>query len=170
MERKDAITFQGSPLTLIGNEVKVSDKAEDFTAVNGKLEPVSLSSFDGKILLISSVPSLDTPVCDSQTRKFNEKAANLSDKVKVLTISMDLPFAQNRFCSTAGINNLEILSDYKDADFGTKYGLLIKELRLLSRAVIVVDENGKISYIQVVREITNEPDYEKAIDAVKKLL
>jgi thiol peroxidase len=169
-ERTDVITFQGGGLTLVGNEVKVGDKAPEFTVLGNDLSPVAFSSYAGKVVVISAVPSLDTPVCDTQTRRFNEEAAKLGDDVVILTISMDLPFAQARWCGAAGIENVVTLSDHKDADFAEKFGLMIKELRLLTRAVFVVGKDGTVSYAQVVPEVTDEPDYEAALQAVKGLV
>ncbi|MGA1862576.1 thiol peroxidase [Deferribacter thermophilus] len=160
MERTGLITMKGNPITLVGNEVKVGDKAPDFTVLDMALSPKSLSDYKGKLKIISVTPSLDTPVCDMQMRTFNEKASKYKDAV-VLNISMDLPFAIKRFCTTAGIENVEGLSDYKDADFGQKYGLLIKELRLLARAVLVIDKDDNIIYYELVKEVTDHPDYDK---------
>jgi thiol peroxidase len=167
-ERKDVVKFQGSPLTLVGTELKVGDKAPDAEVLANDLSPVKLSGFGGKICVICTVPSLDTPVCDIQTRKFNEQAASLGDDVVVLTISMDLPFAQQRWCGAANVENVQTLSDHLNAEFGTAYGILIKELRLLARTVFVVDKEGIIRYIDIVDEVTNEPDYEAALFAVKE--
>ena len=169
-ERTGMITMKGGPLTLIGEEVKVGDPAPDVEVLDNGLSPVKLSSFSGKICVISSVPSLDTPVCDMETRRFNEEAGKLGADVAILTISMDLPFAQKRWCGAAGVDKLTTLSDHRDAAFGEAYGVLIKELRLLARAVFVVDREGRIQYIQLVRELTEEPDYEPVLDAVKKLI
>jgi len=168
-ERKSAITMKGSPLTLLGDEVKVGDTAPDFEVLANDLSPVRLSSFRGKVCIICSVPSLDTAVCDTQTRRFNEEAGLLGDDVAVLTISMDLPFAQKRWCGAAGVDKVQTLSDHKDASFGTAYGVLIKETRLLARTLFVVDREGTIRYIQIVPDISREPDYEAVLDAVKKL-
>jgi thiol peroxidase len=169
MERKGIVTMKGNPITLIGNEVEVGSKAPDFEVTANDLSPVKFSSFAGKVCIVCSVPSLDTPVCNTMTRKFNEEAAKLGDDVKTLTISMDLPFAQARWCGAAGIKNVITLSDYKNADFGNAYGLLIKDLRLLARAVLVVDKKGIIRYASIMPDITNEPNYAEAIEAVKKL-
>ncbi len=169
-ERKSAITMKGSPLTLVGDEVKVGDTAPDFEVLANDLSPVRLSSFRGKVCIICSVPSLDTAVCDTQTRRFNEEAGRFGDDVAVLTISMDLPFAQKRWCGAAGVQNVQALSDHRQASFGISFGLLIKELRLLARAVLVVDKDGAIRYIQVVDELTHEPDYEAALKAARQLL
>ena len=170
MENTQAtVTFQGNPLTLEGNEVKVGDTAPDVEVLANDLSPVRLSGFRGKVCVICSVPSLDTPVCDTQTRKFNEQAASLGDNVVVLTISMDLPFAQQRWCGSANAEYVQTLSDHRKAEFGNGFGVLIKELRLLSRAVFVVDAEGIIRYIQIVDELTDEPDYEAALKAVKEI-
>ena len=167
MEDKKTVTMKGNPLTLVGNPVKVGDSAPDFEVLANDLSPVKLSSFRGKICLISSVPSLDTDVCDIQTRKFNEQAGALADKVVVLTISMDLPFAQQRWCGAASVENLHTLSDHRKAEFGKAFGVLIDELRLLARAVFIVDAKGTIRYIQIVDELTHEPNYDEAIEALK---
>ena len=169
-ERTGIITMKGNPLTLIGKEVKVGDSAPDFEVLDNDLSPVKLSSFRGKICVISSVPSLDTPVCDMETRRFNQEAGNLNEDVKILTISMDLPFAQKRWCGAAGVDNVVTMSDHRDASFGTAYGVLIKELRLLARCIFVVDREGIIQYIQMVKEISEEPDYEAIMDAVNNLV
>lgn len=167
MADEKVVTMKGNPLTLTGKQIKVGDSAPDFEVVANDLSAVRLSSFSGKVCLIASVPSLDTSVCDTETRKFNEKAGTLGDNVAVLTISMDLPFAQSRWCGAAGVENLQTLSDYRKADFGEKFGVLIEELRLLARAVFIVDEKGIIRYIQIVKEVTNEPDYDEALEALK---
>jgi thiol peroxidase len=169
-ERTGVITFKGNPLTLVGNELKVGDKAPDVTALGNDLSPVRLSAYRGKVCVVSVVPSLDTPVCDMQTRKFNEAAGGLGDNVAILTLSMDLPFAQARWCGAAGIDKVVTLSDHRNAAFGEATGLLIKELRLLARAVFVVDQKGVIQYLQLVKEVTEEPDYKAALDAAKKLV
>ncbi|GLI35235.1 thiol peroxidase [Desulforhabdus amnigena] len=165
-DRAGAVTMQGSPLTLTGNEVKVGDKAPEFEALDTGLSPVKLSSYLGKVVVISSVPSLDTPVCDIETRHFNDEAGKLGKDVVVLTISMDLPFAQKRWCGAAGVENVITLSDHRDAAFGQAFGVLIKELRLLARAVYVVDKKGVIQYAELVKELTHEPDYEATLKAV----
>ncbi len=169
-ERKGIVTIEGNPLTLIGKEMKTGDTAPDFTVLSNDLSPVSLSDYRGKILVISAVPSLDTPVCDMETRRFNQEAENLGTGVSILTISMDLPFAQKRWCGAAGVNNVTTLSDHREASFGAAYGVLIKELRLLARAIFVVDRDGIIRYIQIVNEVTNEPDYDTVINVVKELI
>ncbi len=164
MERKGVITFKGNPLTLVGPELKIGATAPDFTVVDVGLRPKKLSDFKGQTIIISSVPSLDTPVCEIQTKKFSQETANLN--VKVLTISMDLPFAQKRFCEAYSIQNITVLSDYKDKNFGNTYGLLIKELGLLARAVFVI-ANEKIQYIEIVKEVTQEPNYAAALEKVR---
>ncbi len=169
-ERKGIVTMKGQPLTLLGSEVKAGVKAPDFEVVANDLTTVKFSSFAGRVCIISSVPSLDTSVCDTMTRRFNEQAGSLGGDVAVLTISMDLPFAQKRWCGAAGVENLQTLSDYRQASFGKAYGVLIKELRLLARAVFVVDKDGVIRHKQLVGELTNEPDYEAVLKAVKELL
>ena len=169
-EKETVVTMKGEPLTLAGKRVKVGDLAEDFEVVANDLSAVKFSSFRGKVCLISSVPSLDTGVCDIQTRKFNEQAKALADDVVVLTISMDLPFAQGRWCGAAEVENVQTLSDHRKAQFGNAFGVLIKELRLLARAVFVVNKDGVVRYIQIVDEMTNEPDYEAALKAAKELL
>ncbi|MFJ7841522.1 thiol peroxidase [Lysinibacillus sphaericus] len=163
------ITFKKGPVTLIGNEVKVGDQAPDFTVLANDLSPVSLNDSEGKIRLFSVVPSLDTGVCDAQTRRFNEEAANLGDDVVIYTVSVDLPFAQKRWCGAAGIDAVQTVSDHRDLSFGEAYGVYIKELRLLARAVFVVDATGKVTYVEYVPEATDHPNYEAAIAAVKAL-
>ena len=168
-ERTGLITMKGSPLTLVGNEVKVGQPAPDFEVIANDMSSVKLSSFKGKVCIICSVPSLDTSVCDIETRRFNEEAGKLGSDVVVLTISMDLPFAQKRWCGAAGVKNVQTLSDHREASFGKGYGVLIKKLRLLARAVFVLDRDGIIRYMQIVDELTNDPDYETALDAAKGL-
>ncbi|WP_027178700.1 thiol peroxidase [Maridesulfovibrio bastinii] len=170
IEREGIITFAGNPLTLIGDEIKAGSKAPDFSAVDNELAPKTLADYAGKVLILSAVPSLDTPVCDMETRRFNTEASKLSDDIKILTLSMDLPFAQARWCGAAGVEAVTTLSDHKDAAFGEAYGVLIKELRLLSRAVFVVDKSGTVQYAEYLKEITEEPDYDAALEAAKKLV
>jgi len=169
-ERAGIITFQGNPLTLIGKECKAGDRAPDFEAVDNDMAPVTLSSFNDRIRVVSSVPSLDTPVCDMETRTFNEQATGLSENIAILTISMDLPFAQKRWCGAAGVTRVVTLSDHRDGAFGQAYGVLIKELRLLARAVFVIDRAGVVQYVQLVKEITQEPDYDAVWRAVKEIV
>lgn len=168
-ERTGIITFQGNPLTLVGKELKAGDIAPDVEVLNNDLAPVSLSSFRGKVCVVSTVPSLDTPVCDMETRRFNDEAGKLGEDVQVLTISMDLPFAQKRWCGAAGVDKVITLSDHREAAFGKAYGVLIKELRLLARAIFVLDREGAVKYIQIVKEVTDEPDYDAVLKAVGNL-
>jgi len=169
-ERKNAATIEGNPLTLLGTALKVGDAAPDFTVSANDMSPVSLADYKGKVVIVASVPSLDTPVCDMETRRFNTEAAALGDDVVILTVSMDLPFAQARWCGAAGVEAVKTLSDHKDASFGLGWGALIKELRLLTRAVFVLDRKGTIAYVQYLKEITEEPDYASALAAAKKLV
>ncbi len=166
MIRMANVTFNQDPVTLLGTEIKVGDSAPNFTVLSNELNEVSLDKYQGKVKLIAAVPSVDTGVCAEETRRFNEEAEKIPG-VQVLTISMDLPFAQTRWCAANGIKNLDTLSDHRDADFGEKYGVLIKELRLLARAVFVVDSNDKVTYVEYVDEVTNHPDYQKALEAAK---
>ncbi len=168
-ERKGLVTMKGNPLTLIGDEVKVGDVMPDCEVVGKELASVKLSSFRGKVCIISSFPSLDTSVCDMMTRRFNKEAVALGNEVVVLAISMDLPFAQDRWCIAANVKNVNVLSDHRTTSFGQAFGVLIKELRLLARAVFVVDKEGIVRYVQVVDELTNEPDYEAVLKAVKEV-
>jgi thiol peroxidase len=169
-ERDGLVTMKGNPITLMGTEIQVGDKAPDFVAIDNDLNPVSFDSFRGKVCIVSSVPSLDTPVCDMETRRFNDEAGRLGDDVEILTISMDLPFAQKRWCGAAGVDRVQTLSDHRDAAFGQAYGVLIKGLRLLARAVFVVDKEGTIRYMELVKEIASEPDYDSLLTAVKELV
>ena len=166
-ERTGLITMKGNPLTLQGNEIKVGDNAPDVTLVANDLSEVKLSSYKGKKVILSVVPSLDTPVCDMQTKRFNEEASKLPSNVIVLTVSTDLPFAQARWCGAAGAKNVQTLLDHRDTSFGKSYGVLIKELRLLSRAIFIVGADDKIQYAEYVKEITTHPDYDKALNALK---
>ncbi|MCR8743872.1 thiol peroxidase [Romboutsia lituseburensis] len=159
------VTFQGSPLTLEGTQIKVGDTAPNFTVVGNDLNPVSLDDTKGKRVFLS-VPSIDTAVCDMEVRRFNTEASKLNN-VEVYTISMDLPFAQARWCGAAGIENVKTVSDYKDREFSKNYGVYINELGLLSRAVFVIDENNKVVYVEYLQEITEEPNYEAALNALK---
>ncbi len=169
-ERAGLVTFKGNPLTLIGNEVKVGQKAPDAELVANDLSVVKLSSLArGKVGLITSLPSLDTRVCDLETRRFNQEAAAMGEDVIVLAISMDLPFAQSRWCGAAGVKNVQTLSDYRKAAFSEAYGVLIKELHLLARAVFVLDNSGTIRYVELVKEVASEPNYDAALAAAKKL-
>ncbi|HRX87306.1 MAG TPA: thiol peroxidase [Phycisphaerae bacterium] len=167
-ERQGAITFKGGPMTLLGPEIKVGDKLPAFKVTGQDLADITPEKYAGKVLVISVVPSIDTPVCATQTRKFNEQAAKLSDAVRILTVSLDLPFAAKRFCAAEGISAVETGSDYKHQQFGTDFGVKIKELGLLCRAVFVVDKGGKVVHAEYVKEATNEPDYEAALAAAKQ--
>jgi thioredoxin-dependent peroxiredoxin len=169
-ERKGLVMMKGKPLTLVGDEIKLGEPAPDFEVADNNMTPVKFSSFRGKVCIVTSVPSLDTSVCNIMTRRFNEEAGNLGNDVVILTISMDLPFAQKRWCGAAEVKNVQTLSDYRDANFGMKYGVLVKELRLLARTVFVVDKNGVVRYVEIVKELATEPDYKAALEAVRKLL
>ncbi|MCK8488801.1 thiol peroxidase [Paenibacillus sp. MBLB2552] len=169
-ERANVATFKGNPITLIGPELNVGDTAPDFRLNKNLLEEATLQDYAGKIKLISVVPSLDTGVCDAQTRRFNQEAAGLGEDVVILTVSADLPFAQARWCGAAGVDRVVTLSDYKDNSFGKAYGVLIKEFALDMRAVFVLDKDNKIQYVEVLKEMTEHPDYEKPVAAVKALL
>ena len=162
------ITFAGNPLTLLGNEIKVGDKAPDFTAVGAGLAPVKLSDFEGKVIIIAAYPSIDTGVCAAQNRRFNAEANDLKDVV-VLSISCDLPFAQSRFFAAEGLQNIKTISDHKDLEFGQKYGFWIKELRLLARGTVVIDATGVVRYVEYVSEVTHEPNFDAALAVVKSL-
>ena len=163
------VTMKGAPVTLIGNDVQVGTSAPDCTLAANDLSDFQLSSLKGKKVILSVVPSLDTAVCDLQTKRFNQEAANLGSDVAIITISMDLPFAQKRWCGATGSDQIQTLSDYRDASFGEAYGVLVKGLRLLTRAIFVVDAEGVLQYKQIVSEITTEPNYDEVLDAVKKL-
>jgi len=164
-----SVTHKGNPVTLVGSGPKVGEPAPDFEVLGNDMSTVKLSAFKGKVCVICSVPSLDTSVCDTEVRKFNEHATSLGDDVMVLVLSMDLPFAQKRWCGVAGVKNVQTLSDHRNAEFGNTYGMLIKELRLLARSVFVVDKKGIVRYIEIVNELTNEPDYEAALEAVREV-
>ncbi len=170
MERKGVVTIKGSPLTLIGPELKPGDKAPGFTVLDGELKPVSLEDFSNQVKVISVTPSLDTPVCDMQARRFNQEATGLPGGMVILNVSMDLPFAIARFCAAAGIDKVKAFSDHRDASFGNVYGVLIKELRLLARAIFILDKSDTIRYVEIVPEVTNHPDYDKALAVVKSLV
>jgi thiol peroxidase len=169
-ERTGIITMKGNPLTLLGPEITPGTPAPDFRVVDTDLNPITLQDLSQKVLIISSVPSLDTPVCDMETRRFNTEAANLSDDIKIVTVSMDLPFAQKRWCGASGVDQVLTVSDYQEASFGHNYGVLIKELRLLARAVFVLDQARMIRYVQFVPEVTDEPDYDSILQAAKDLI
>ncbi|MFF2090392.1 thiol peroxidase [Paenibacillus sp. NPDC058174] len=168
--RTGAATFKGNPITLIGPELKAGDKAPDFVLNKSLVEEVSLKDFAGKVKLVSVVPSIDTGVCDAQTRRFNEEAANLGDNVVILTVSVDLPFAQSRWCGAAGVDKVALLSDYKHRSFGEAYGVYIQELGLDQRSIFVIDANDTITYVEYLPEMTEHPNYEAAIHAAKALV
>jgi thioredoxin-dependent peroxiredoxin len=167
-ERKGAITMRGNPMTLVGAELKPGQKAPNFTLVGKDMRPVTLDNFKGKVKIIASVPSLDTPVCDAETRRFNEEASKLPGDVQVLTVSMDLPFAAARWCGAAGVNNVTTLSDWRGGQFGEAYGALIKELHLDARAVFVVDKNDQLVHVEYVKEVANQPNFDAALEAARK--
>lgn len=169
-ERTGVATFKGNPITLVGPQLKVGDQAPDFSLSKNLLEQSTLSDYAGKVKLISVVPSLDTGVCDAQTRRFNEAASELGDNVVVLTISADLPFAQARWCGSAGIDRVITLSDYRDNSFGKAYGVLIKEFVIDMRSIFVIDQNNVIQYVEYLPEMAEHPDYDQAVAAVKNLL
>lgn len=160
------VTFQGNPVTLVGKQVDVGDVSPDFTVLSNALEEKTLADYAGKVKLISVVPSLDTEICSLQTKRFNEEASQLKN-IKVLTISMDLPFAQSRWCGTEGVDNVETLSDHRSGDFGRNYGVLIEELRLLARAIFVVNEQNEITYVEYVEEVGSHPNYDRALQHIK---
>ena len=169
MERTGIVAMKGKPLTLIGPDIRVGEKAPDFTVLDGELREVRLGDFTGKTKIISVTPSLDTPVCDLQLRRFNREAASLPHDVVVLNMSMDLPFAITRFCTTAEIDRAKALSDHRDASFGTAYGVLIKELRLLARSIFIIDKDNTVRYKEIVQEESNHPDYERALKALREI-
>jgi thiol peroxidase len=166
MERTGATMLQGKPMTLIGPELKAGDQAPEFTALDNALKAVHLSDTGNKTRIFSVVPSLDTPVCDAQTKRFNEEAGQMGD-VDIYTVSMDLPFAQKRFCNSFALDKVKMLSDHRDASFGESYGTLIKELRILSRAIFVVGPDGKLKYVEYVPEVSHHPNYEAALAAAR---
>ena len=167
MERGNVVMFKGKPITLLGEEARVGDRAGNFKALARDMTEKTMTDFQGKIKLIASVPSLDTPVCDSEIKRFNDEAAVLSKDIAVIFVSMDLPFAQKRFCQEFDINKIVTLSDHRDASFGSAYGVLIKELRLLARAIFVMDKTDRIRYVEYVKELTNPPNYNAALSALK---
>ena len=167
MDRTGLITFKGTPMTLLGKAVEKGQKAPNFSLLANDLSPRTLADYAGKVLIFSVVPSLDTGVCDLQTKRFNQEAAALGEVVRILTVSCDLPFAQARWCGAAGVSQLETLSDHRDLSFGIAYGVVIKELRLLTRATFVVDKAGVVTYTQIVPEVTHEVDFEAALAAAR---
>jgi len=167
VERQGAVTLRGNPMTLVGPEIKVGDKAPDVTVIGNDMKPVKLSETAGKVRILASVPSLDTPVCDAETRRFNEEAANLPG-VEILTVSMDLPMAQSRWCGAAGVKNVRTLSDYRERAFGPAFGVLMKENQLDARAVFVLDKDNTVRYVEYVKEVADHPNYDAALAAAKK--
>ena len=166
-EREGAATFLGNPLTLEGSEIKVGDRVPDCTVLKPDLSPFSMSEGTDDLTLIASVPSIDTPVCDAELRRLSGEAAKLGN-VRVLAVSADLPFAQARWCGAQGIDNVTMLSDHHELAFGKAFGIAIKELRLLGRALFVVDADGRVTHVEYVRELTEHPDYEAALSALKR--
>jgi len=166
MERPGATTMRGNPLTLIGPELKPGDPAPDFNVVDNNLKPVTLKDTGNQVRIISVVPSLDTPVCDAQTKRFNEEASKLPD-VDIITVSMDLPFAQKRWCGAFGVDKIRMLSDHREGSFGTHYGTLIKDMRIESRAIFVLDRNNRIRHVEYVKEVVDFPNYDAALSAAK---
>lgn len=166
IEREDATTLMGKPMTLIGPELKPGDMAPDFHVVDSSMQPVSLRETAGRTRIFSVIPSLDTPVCDAQTRRFDEEAATLQN-VDIYTVSMDLPFAQKRWCGAFSVDRVKMLSDHKDGSFGTAYGTLIKDLRIESRAIFVVGPDNRLRHVEYVKDVSDHPDYTAALDAVK---
>ena len=169
-EREAAVTLKGNPITLVGSELKVGDKAPDFTCDQGLVPSVSLSDMGDSVKVFNVVLSVDTPVCDAQTRRFNEEAANISGNLKIFTVSADLPFAQKRLCGAAGIERVENISDYRDNSFGEAFGILIKDKGLLARAVFVLDKDNIVKYVEYVSEIASEPDFDSALAVIKSLV
>lgn len=169
MQERQVTKMGGNVITLVGPELQIGDVAPDFTVLNNDLLPKGLEDYQGKVKLISVVPSLDTRVCDAQTRKFNEMATEFSPEIEVLTISMDLPFAQKRWCGAAGIDRVETLSDHRFGSFGENYGVLISEMRLLNRSIFLIDKSDLLRYVEIVEENHNHPDYEAALEALNLL-
>lgn len=168
MERPGATTMRGNPLTLVGPELKIGDKAPDFDVIDSTLQPVNLEKTSGSVRIFSVIPSLDTPVCDMQTKRFNEEASKLPD-VQIYAVSMDLPFAQKRWCGAFGVDNVKMLSDHRSGSFGMNYGTLIKDLRIESRAIFVVDKDGTLKHVEYVKEVADHPNYEAALNAARSV-
>ena len=169
MERGNAVTVKGNPDTLIGKEIKIGQRAPYFKVLDADLNEIDIAKFKGKIKLIASVPSLDTPICDLEIKRFNDEVSKISKDLVIIFISMDLPFAQKRFSKAYNIKKVKVFSDHRDANFASAYGVLIKGLRLLSRAVFIIDKNDSVCYVEYVKELTSHPDYDSAINALKKL-
>jgi len=170
MVREGLITMQGKPLTLVGDSLKVGDSAPDFTLVDSELNEKTLKYFDEKVKIISVTPSLDTPTCDAQVKRFNKEAVNMGKNIVIINVSLDLPFALSRFCSVNSIKNVLTLSDYRGATFGLSYGTLIKELHLLTRAIFILDKENIIRYIEIVPEVSGHPDYERCLQELKEII
>lgn len=170
MFRKNIVKIHGTPVTLVGPELRPGDRAPDVTVINAELNEVHLSDFAGRVKVLSVTPSLDTPVCDLQLRRFNHEATSLPREVVVLNISMDLPFAIARFCASAGIDRVTALSDHRHASFGEAFGVLIKEQRLLARSIFIIDADNVIRYVQIVPELTDHPEYDQALDALREMV
>lgn len=171
MSHSKQITFAGNPVTILGTEAKVGQVAPNFTAVKQDLSPFDFyKGTEGKVKVISIAPSIDTGVCALQTIRFNEEAGKLKDQVQIVTLTVDLPFAQKRYCAAEGIANIDVVSDHRDLDFGLKYGFVLEGLRLLTRGIVVVDQENVIQYVEYVPEVTHHPDYDKALEAIQSLL
>jgi thioredoxin-dependent peroxiredoxin len=169
-KNNNKVAFAGNPMTLLGNEVKTGTTANNFTALDQGLSPVQLSDFNGKVKILSIFPSIDTGVCSAQAHRFNKEAASLDKNIQIITLSNDLPFALGRFCGAEGITNLITLSDHKELDFGLKYGFVVEELRLLARGIVVLDKDNNVEHVEYVAEMTEEPNYEAALDIAKALV
>jgi thioredoxin-dependent peroxiredoxin len=169
-KNNNKVAFAGNPMTLLGNEVKTGTTANNFTALDQGLSPVQLSDFNGKVKILSIFPSIDTGVCSAQAHRFNKEAASLDKNIQIITLSNDLPFALGRFCGAEGITNLITLSDHKELDFGLKYGFVVEELRLLARGIVVLDKDNNVERVEYVAEMTEEPNYEAALDIAKALV
>ena len=168
-ERKSTVTLKGNPLTLVGPELKVGDKAPDFTCVKGLGENVTINTFGDKVKVFNVIVSVDTPVCALQTKRFNQEAAKLPDDVEIVTVSMDLPFALGRYCGAEGIDKVQTISDHMNASFGENYGVLIKENRLLGRALFIADRDNTLKHVEYVGEISEEPDYDSALKVLNEI-
>ncbi len=169
-ERANMVTVGGKPVTLIGNEIGVGDKIPSVKVTSLDQKLVDIKEYEGKVIILSTVLSLETSVCDTETRRFNKEAASLGDDIVILVVSPDLPFAQKRWCGAAGIDKVEVFSDYREHELAKAFGVLIKESQLLARSIFVIDKQGKVQYVEIVKEVGTEPDYEKAIAVAKKLV
>ncbi|MGE4282783.1 MAG: thiol peroxidase [Clostridia bacterium] len=169
--KANAVTLHGNPLSLRGVDIKIGDKAPDFKAVKQDLSEFNFyKDTAGKIRIISVIPSVDTGVCALQTIRFNQEASNLSDDIQIITISVDLPFAQGRFCGAEGIKNIQVISDHKDLSFGESYGFVIDELRLLARGIVLIDKDDNVRYLEHVKEVADHPDYDRVLQELKKIV